>query len=67
MYDDIKSASAADLEKIIDRIKAVATLFTSVDDALSLSDGGVGGNVYENVIRGHVVLFGGLNKGVELD
>ena len=57
LYEDIRIASAANLETLIERIKNVAMLVSTEDVALSLMQNTVEGNILDNHIDGYLALF----------
>ncbi|TKB25855.1 hypothetical protein FCL47_12220 [Desulfopila sp. IMCC35006] len=55
-YTDIKSLGVADAEKLLDRIRVLASLVTSPDYALALASSAVSGAINNNQISGYIGL-----------
>lgn len=66
-YEDIKSANADDIDKLIDRFRRVAALILPIDVALALETNHVEGDISSNEIKGDVVLFNDQADGVGLN
>ena len=67
LYEDIKSATANNADKLIARIRVVAALMSPIDVALALETNHVEGDISSNSITGYVVLFSDQADGKELN
>jgi len=57
LYEDIKSVTADNTDKLIARLRVVAALISPIDVALALETNDVEGDISRNTIAGNVILF----------